>query len=136
MPVFATEAVELSGVSAVLDENTFDQFLKIADDIHANGGKVCTQIVPGYGAISTDSKRYDVPVSASAIPSIYLPSIICHEITIDEIREIQDGFRKTVKLVKKAGVDAIQIHAYGGYCRKPRKIADAVLEGRKAVLAL
>jgi len=115
IPIFATEAVELRGQSAILNEETFDDFLKIVDDIHANGAKVCTQIVPGYGAISMDSKNYDVPVSASAVPSIYNPSIICHELTKEEIKAIQDGFRGTVKRVKKSGVDAIQIHAYGGY---------------------
>lgn len=115
IPIFASEAVELSGESAFLNEESFDDFVKIVEDIHSNGAKVCTQIVPGYGAISTDSKNYDVPVSASAVPSIYNPSIICHELTVEEIRAIQDGFRETVKLTKKSGVDAIEIHAYGGY---------------------
>lgn len=115
IPIFATEAVELRGVSAYLDEKSYNDFVKIVDSIHANGAKACTQIIPGYGAISEDSKHYDVPVSASAVPSIYNPDLICHELTIEEIKAIQDGFRETVKLVKKSGVDAIEIHAYGGY---------------------
>ncbi len=115
IPIFAGEAVEFSGVSALLNEETFDNFVKIVDDIHAVDSRVCTQIVPGYGAISTSSKKYEIPVSASAVPSIYVPNLICHELTKEEIKEIQEGFRETVKLVKKSGVDAIQIHAYGGY---------------------
>lgn len=115
IPIFATEAVESRGQSAYLTEETYNDFVKIVDDIHAYGAKVCTQIVPGYGAIMTSSKNYDVPISASKVPSIYNPNIICHELAKEEIRAIQDGFRKTVKLVKKSGVDAIEIHAYGGY---------------------
>lgn len=115
IPIFATEAVEYRGQSAYLTEETYDDFVRIVDDIHVYGAKVCTQIVPGYGAITTSSKNYDRPVSASEVPSIYNPNVICHELTKEEIKAIQDGFRKTVKLVKKSGVDAIEIHAYGGY---------------------
>ncbi len=115
IPIHATEAVEARNLSAFLDEDSFEDFKKIIDGIHKYNSKACIQIVPGYGAILFDSLKYDVPVSASAVPSIYNPNLICHELTKEEIESILKGFRDTLGLVKKAGADAVEIHAYGGY---------------------
>ncbi len=115
IPIFATEAVEYGTPSLYLDENCYEAFKNLIDDIHANGAKACLQMVPGYGRLFPGAKNYEIPVSASAVPALYDPNVICHELSADEIKSIEKGFRETAELVKKAGADAIEIHAYGGY---------------------
>lgn len=115
IPIFASDAVEYSAPSLFLDEECYGEFVKLIEDIHANDSKACIQILPGYGRLLPGAKKYNIPVSASAVPALYDPSVTCHELTIDEIKEIQEGFRETARIVKEAGADAIEIHAYGGY---------------------
>lgn len=115
IPIFATEAVEYGSPSLILDEDSFGAATRLIEEIHLEGAKVCMQMVPGYGRISPGAKNYSTPVSASAVPALYNSTVICHELTKDEIKMIQDGFRETARLAKEAGADSIEIHAYGGY---------------------
>ena len=56
-----------------------------------------------------------IHVSASDNRAFYYPDVVCHTLTVDEIHELVACMGKSAALAKMAGVDIIEIHAYGGY---------------------
>jgi len=78
------------------DENKVERVKKLADRIHHFGAKLCIQLSLGIGKIGYVGENN--------------PSY-----SKDEINKLLDSFEKAAGLAKKAGVDAIEIHGYGGY---------------------
>lgn len=81
---------------------------KLADAVHRYGAKLAFEFNMGGG-------RCGGNVSASEIPTLANPSVLCHALTTDEIHAIVDDMGKSALLAKSAEVDAIMIHAYAGY---------------------
>ena len=54
-------------------------------------------------------------ISASACPWMHVPRMRCHALTIDEIHELEEDFRRSVQIALRSGADCVGIHAYGGY---------------------
>lgn len=101
--------------SIFFNQQTETLFRGMADRCHAYGCKVAAQIQPGDGRIGGPSVRYKVPISASNCPWMHVPKLRCHGLTLDEIHELEDDFRKSVQAALRCGADCIGIHAYGGY---------------------
>lgn len=112
--VIATEAIDGHGPSSTLTEESFEGFKLLVDESHKYDCKICIQIMPGVGLGGKADNRIK-PASASAIPLYPGASITFDELTKEEILFIQDEVARTANLAKKAGADAIEIHAYGGY---------------------
>lgn len=110
----ATPEIEGMCPSSLLDADSFQDFKNMTEKAHSYDCKVCVQIHPGNGRITTPPPGRKKPIGASAVPWMD-PRVICEEITRDEIGIIENGFRRTAQYAKKAGADAIEIHAYGGY---------------------
>lgn len=111
--VLATKDFDGPGPSALLTEESYDGFKKLVDGCHSYDCKVCIQIMPGVGlGQKADNKDFPSSASATEIPGTEYKF---QELSKDEITFIQDEVLKTALLAKKAGVDAIEIHAYGGY---------------------
>lgn len=114
--IMVTDAFEDASCSIVLDEETAKLFKRLCDGCHAYGARVCAQLMPGCGRTGGATKRHGgKPMSASACTWLYDPNVICHEMSVDEIHEIEDGFRLTAQRAVDAGADLIEIHSYGGY---------------------
>lgn len=117
-------------------EKKFDQLAEFMKEIHKYGAKLFVQITAGMGrsfaipsalvplhnnpVLRTLSKPIiDVQyqsASPSELPSRWAEGMMCREITVKEIEEIVDGFAKTAALLKKAGVDGVEVHAvHEGY---------------------
>ena len=117
-------------------EKKFDQLAEFMKEIHKYGAKLFVQITAGMGrsfaipsalvplhnnpVLRTLSKPIiDVQyqsASPSELPSRWAEGMKCREITVKEIEEIVDGFAKTAALLKKAGVDGVEVHAvHEGY---------------------
>ena len=112
--VIATEEIEGHSPSSVLNEDSFAGYKKLVDRAHAYGCKVCIQIMPGSG-LGLMAPGRQKPACVSALP-LYPGSEMTYEaLTIEEIKFIQGEVVKTVALAKKAGADAVEVHAYGGY---------------------
>lgn len=112
--VIATEEIEGHSPSSVLNEDSFTGYKKLVDRAHDYGCKVCIQIMPGSG-LGLMAPGRQKPACVSALP-LYPGSEMTYEaLTIEEIKFIQGEVMKTVALAKKAGVDAVELHAYGGY---------------------
>ncbi len=101
--------------SVVLNEASLPGLTEICRRAHENGCKVGFQFMPGCGRMGANAKHYDVPISASACGWLYIPSMPCHELTLEEIGIMEDNFRQDVEMAVKAGADCIELHFYGGY---------------------
>ena len=78
------------------DENKIERIKKLTDKVHNCGSKLCIQLSLGVGKIGYIGEN-----------NPYFSK--------DEINKLLDAFEKSAYLAKKAGVDAIEIHGYGGY---------------------
>lgn len=112
--VMATKAIDGPSPSALLNDESYDGFKELVNRCHEYDCKVCIQIMPGVG-LHIKAPDREKPSSASATPIYPGSDITFHELTKEEIKFIQGEVSKTLKLAKKAGADAVEIHAYGGY---------------------
>lgn len=86
----------------------------IAERVHCYGAKFGIQLSPGIGRMNWIDPD-PPPYSASPCPNYYTPSLICREIPTDGVKRLVKAMGTSAKLAKDAGVDIIEIHAYGGY---------------------
>lgn len=110
----ATKDIDGPSPSALLTEESYPGFKELVDRCHEYDCKVCIQIMPGVG-LHLKAPDREKPSSASATPIFPGSDMTFHELTKEEIKFIQGEVSRTLKLAKKAGADAVEIHAYGGY---------------------
>ncbi|TZE82438.1 FAD-dependent oxidoreductase [Calorimonas adulescens] len=84
------------------------------EKIHHYGAKVCIQLSMGMGRVSLIDP-FTAPYSSSAIPSFWFKDLICKPLSKEQIKDIVKSFGYAAFLAKRAGADAVEIHAYGGY---------------------
>ena len=87
----------------------------LVDEVHQYGAKFAIQLTPGHGRVNKGNPAQPIHVSASDNRAFYYPDVVCHTLTVDEIHELVACMGKSAALAKMAGVDIIEIHAYGGY---------------------
>lgn len=112
--VIVTEAIDGHTPASTLTEESLAGFKELVERAHGFDCKICLQVVPGIG-LGGMAKGRQKPASASALPLYPGAENTFDELTIEEIKFIQGEVSRTVKLANQAGVDAIEIHAYGGY---------------------
>ncbi len=117
-------------------EKKFDQLKDYMVEIHKTGAKLFVQLTAGMGRsfaipdplvkihnnpiLRTLAKPImDVPylsASPSELPSRWSDKVTTRALTVKEIEEMVDAFAKTAALLKKAGVDGVEVHAvHEGY---------------------
>lgn len=87
---------------------------EIAEHVHFYGAKLGIQLSPGIGRMNWIDP-HTPPYSASPCPNYYNPELICRELPNDGIKRLVKAMGESAKLAQSAGVDIIEIHAYGGY---------------------
>ena len=118
------------------NEKMYDDLAAWMPKLHATGAKLFVQLTAGFGRSFTISsmmeKLYTNPVlrqiskpimdldkitaSASESPNRWSDKVPSRAMTVAEIQEFIDAFAKTAVLLKKAGVDGVEIHAvHEGY---------------------
>ena len=112
--VLATKDIDGPGPSSLLNEESYPGFKELVERCHEYDCKVCIQIMPGVG-LGGKAEGRTMPASASAVALYPGADIHFQELSKEEIKFIQGEVSKTLKLAKKAGADAVEIHAYGGY---------------------
>ena len=60
----------------------------MTERIHCYGAKAIAQISAGTGRNAHPSQCGGVPFSASAVPAVFNPNILCRPLTIEEIKDI------------------------------------------------
>lgn len=117
-------------------EKKFEKLKDYMDKIHETGAKLFVQLTAGMGrsfaipdslvsihnspVLRTLAKPImDVPylsASPSELPSRWSDKVTTRALTVKEINEMIDAFAKTALLLKKAGVDGVEVHAvHEGY---------------------
>jgi len=114
----------------------FEDLKVFMEEIHKTGAKLFVQLTAGMGrswAITElvaplHKNKFTRAVlkpildtshelaSPSAQPSRWDETILCPEMTVEQIHEIIEAFAKTAKLCMDAGVDGVEVHAvHEGY---------------------
>lgn len=83
--------------------------------IHCYGAKAIAQLSSGTGRNAHPSQCGGVPFSASAVPAVFNPKILCRPLTIEEIKEIMKSWQLAAEIAANAGYDAIEVHGHVGY---------------------
>ena len=108
------------------------ELTEFMDEIHKNDCKMFIQLGAGFGRVMVmidmlaglmDKKFLAkmlkvnrITASPSELPSVWNPNRKCPEITVEEIKEIIEGYGKGAKVLKDCGVDGVEIHAiHEGY---------------------
>lgn len=86
----------------------------VAERVHCYGAKFGIQLSPGIGRMNWIDP-HTPPYSASPCPNYYKPELICRELPTEGVKSLVKSMGEAAKLAKNAGVDIIEIHAYGGY---------------------
>ncbi len=108
------------GIAHFLPRLTGPEYLsrlcELCDGVHHYGAKLVLQLSAGFGRVNyLLGNTIMPPISASAVPCFYDPSVTTRPLTAEEIGEIVLSFATAAGMAKMAGVDAIQIQGYGGY---------------------
>lgn len=82
---------------------------RLTDEVHHCGGKVAIEINPSRGRADEAD-----PISASNVPHP-LTGKMPRALTLEEIRELEEDFGRSVKRSREAGFDAVMIHGGTGY---------------------
>ena len=89
---------------------------ELADAAHDYGVKVAVQVGAGQGRnVSPDYLRSAGAIAPSALPCFFNPHVMTHELSIEEIQELVQGFQFAAEIISAAGIDAIELNCHYGY---------------------
>lgn len=112
--VVASEEFEPAPCQKLTNNKDVYMLHMVAERVHMYGAKFGIQLSPGIGRMSW-ADPHTPPYSASPCPNYYTPDLICRELPTDGVKRLVKAMGESAKLAKNAGVDIIEIHAYGGY---------------------
>lgn len=104
---------QLPGQLGVHKDELIPGIRKLADVVHAQGGKLCLQLVHCGGQI-TSAMAGGRPVAPSEIKVAQYPELPA-ELDANGITDIVACFAASARRAREAGCDAVQIHAAHGY---------------------
>ena len=114
--MFLTKDLAQGSLEGYLDRSSvIPPLTTLCESVQRYGTKICAQLSCGTGKNAFANMYGEPPVSASAIPSMFNPNLICRALTVEEIQKIMKEFAFSAKLLKDAGFDAIEVHAHAGY---------------------
>ena len=87
---------------------------RLADRIHLYGAKFCLELTYGNGRCGCNDPSKP-PFSASAVPTLQFPDVLCREMPKEDIRFLVRQAGKAAAQAKLAGVDGVVVHAYAGH---------------------
>lgn len=87
----------------------------MTERIHCYGAKAIAQLSAGTGRNAHPSQCGGVPFSASAVPSVFNPKVLCRPLTIEEVKDIMKSWELAAEIAASAGFDAIEVHGHVGY---------------------
>ncbi|MCG1012059.1 FAD-dependent oxidoreductase [Tepidanaerobacter sp. GT38] len=114
--MFINEVTAQGGPTIAVDNpRAIPKATVLCERVHRWGAKICISLSPGTGRNGMPNIGERVPISSSEIPSFYDPNIICRALTTEEIHEMMKDWANAALFAKRAGFDAIEIHAHAGY---------------------
>lgn len=95
------------------DDRVVEGYKKIADTVHQYDTKVIAQLFHG-GRVVVSSTYRSAAWAPSAVPTFRIGAMP-KPMSIEEIEEVVEGFAKSAKLAKEAGLDGVEICCSHGY---------------------
>jgi 2,4-dienoyl-CoA reductase-like NADH-dependent reductase (Old Yellow Enzyme family) len=99
-------------MTGIYSDDLLPGLAKLADVIHAKGGKVVVQI--NHGGMQCAKDAVDGTMAPSAIDEDFLQQP-AREMTVAEIEMLIEAFAQAARRVKEAGFDGLQLHGAHGY---------------------
>jgi len=99
-------------MTGVYSDDQVPGLAKLAQVIHAEGGKVVAQI--NHGGMQCAKEAVDGTMAPSAIDEEFLEQP-AREMTPDEIEILIDAYAQAARRVKESGIDGVQLHGAHGY---------------------
>ena len=87
----------------------------LVERVHDYGAKIAIQLSVGLGRNADWASPERIPISASAVPATMNPDILCHELSVEEIKRLIQAFAEAAERAVMAGFDMIEIHNHAGY---------------------
>jgi 2,4-dienoyl-CoA reductase-like NADH-dependent reductase (Old Yellow Enzyme family) len=99
-------------MTGIYEDGQIPGLAKLADVIHAEGGKVAVQINHGGMSCAKESVKGTIAPSAIAEEFLQQPA---REMTASEIEMLVAAYAQAARRVKEAGFDGVQLHGAHGY---------------------
>lgn len=119
---FVDDTIEQIGTKTLMCATKTDkwkamqQYNKMADRIHAYGGKLFVQLASGYGRSAHVPDSAGAAIGPSEIPNRWDPDLKHRAMTTEEVETLVRAFGEAAAFFKKCGVDGVEIHAvHEGY---------------------
>lgn len=111
------------GGPGIYEDKHVEGWKRIADAVHAKGGKIFMQLVHDGRQSHVDLTGGELPVAPSVVPfetqvltqNGWVPQSPHRAIDIDEIHSITEAFRRGAELALASGVDGVELHSANGY---------------------
>ncbi|RDY32385.1 FAD-dependent oxidoreductase [Lachnotalea glycerini] len=95
------------------DDTVIDSFAKVADAVHAEGGKISVQLQ--HAGAEGNAKAAGHPIKAPSPIASHVGKDIPQEITREEIYDLIEKYGDSALRAKKAGFDFVEVHMAHGY---------------------
>ncbi|BDZ48736.1 alkene reductase [Frondihabitans sucicola] len=117
------ESRSYPGQPGIVDDEQEAGWKRVADGVHAAGGKLVLQVMNGGRVSHTDITGTSRIVGPSAIaiqgevhvPTGKKPFPVPHELTTAELATVRDEFVEASVRAVRAGLDGVEIHSANGY---------------------
>ncbi len=106
--LFITDRFGFSAAGMFCKPSHVGRLNEVADAVHRYDSKLALQFNLGGG-------RCGGTLSASEVPSVADPNVLCRAMTKEEIQHCVEQIGVSAALAKKGEADAILLHAYAGY---------------------
>ena len=94
------------------DDKFIPDLSRLVEAVHKRGARVGVQL--GHaGALAFSQNTGRQPASASAIRSLWGET--SRELTVDEIKQLQEAWARAAVRARQAGIDGVEIHCAHGY---------------------
>jgi 2,4-dienoyl-CoA reductase-like NADH-dependent reductase (Old Yellow Enzyme family) len=98
--------------SGIYEDRLVPGLRAMTDAVHKRGGKIVLQLAHA-GMYANTGIKGDIPFAPSLVSGFRKSAI--REMTLQDIQHIVEAFGSAAKRAKRAGFDAVQIHAAHGY---------------------
>jgi 2,4-dienoyl-CoA reductase-like NADH-dependent reductase (Old Yellow Enzyme family) len=99
-------------MTGVYSDEQIPGLARLAEVIHAEGGRVVAQI--NHGGMQCARETVDGTIAPSAIAADFLPQP-AREITVTEIEMLIQAYAQAARRIQQAGFDGVQLHGAHGY---------------------
>ncbi len=99
----------VAGGAAMVTEQDVENHRMVTDAVHADGGKICMQI------LHTGRYAYNPKLIAPSAIKAPINPFPPHEVTVDEIEQQIEDFVRCAGLAQQAGYDGVEVMGSEGY---------------------